>query len=148
MKTGIWQNVLKDKYFPHFPVWMWLRLVDSIHHTSSQTWKNLCNTLPIIWRWLAWKPDIGHSIIVGKDMILGLVQDSLLSHELVERLNKKGMYFLYQASIQVIGVSTGKSWLCSEDLDLPNILVEEWDCYKTHLVESGISLNNKPDELI
>jgi hypothetical protein len=76
---------------------------------------------------LAWKPDIGHSIIVGKDMILGLGHDSLLSQELVERLNQKGIYFLHQASIQAIGVSTGKSWLCSEDLDLPNILAEEWD---------------------
>ena len=99
MDLGIWKNVLKDKYFPHFPVWMWLRLVDSIHHTSSQTWKNLCNTLPIILRWLAWQPNIGHSIIVDKDMILGLGQDSLLSHEIVERLNQKCIYFLHQESI-------------------------------------------------
>jgi hypothetical protein len=48
MKMGIWQSVLKDKYFPHFPVWTWLHSVDPIHHTGSQTWKNLCNTLPII----------------------------------------------------------------------------------------------------
>jgi hypothetical protein len=81
-------------------------------------------------------------------MILGLGQDALLSQDLVSRLNKKGIYFLYQASRQVIGATTGISWICSDDLELPNPLAEEWDCYKAHLVDSGISLNTKPDELI
>jgi hypothetical protein len=88
-KTGIWQNVLKDKYYPHFPVWTWLRSVDPLRQKGSQTWKNLCNTLPIILRWLAWKPGRGHSIILGKDVILGMGHGSFLSEELIHSLNLK-----------------------------------------------------------
>jgi hypothetical protein len=148
MKQGIWQSVLKDKYFPHVPVWTWLRSVEPAHPFGSQTWKNLCNTLPIILHWLAWKPGSGHSIIVGKDVILGMGQEAFLSQDLVSCLNKKGIHFLYQASRQRMGAATGTRWINSAELDLAEPLAEEWDCYRQSLIESGISLGEKQDELI
>jgi hypothetical protein len=93
MKTWIWKNVLKDKYYPHFSVWTWLCLVEPLRQKGSQTWKNLCNTLPIILSWMAWKPGRGHSIILGKDVILGLGQGAILSDELVRSLNQKKNLF-------------------------------------------------------
>jgi hypothetical protein len=56
------------------------------------------NTLPLIVHWLAWKPGSGDSIIVGKDELLGLGKDSILSVDLISCLNNKNVYFLYQAS--------------------------------------------------
>jgi hypothetical protein len=66
MKHGIWQRVLKDKYFLHVSVLTWLRSAEPVHPFGSQTWKNLRNTLPIILHWMAWKPGSGHSIISRK----------------------------------------------------------------------------------
>jgi hypothetical protein len=98
MKMGIWKRVIKDKYFPHGSVLSWLRSTTSVTSYGSQTWKNLLNTLPVILQWLAWNPGSGHSILVGKDAILGMGQDSILSQELVHSLNKKNIHLLYQAS--------------------------------------------------
>jgi hypothetical protein len=66
----------------------------------------------------------------------------------VQSLNKKNIYFLYQATTHASGTGTRKRWISSEDLDLPLNLVEEWNNYRALLAESGISLANKPDELI
>jgi hypothetical protein len=98
MKNGIWHRVIKDKYLPHGSVRTWLRSTSSVTSYGSQTWKNILNTLPLIVHWLAWKPGLGDSIIVGKDKILGLGKDSILSTELVFFLNNKNVYYLYQAS--------------------------------------------------
>jgi hypothetical protein len=98
MKIGIWQRVIKDKYFPHGSVLTWLRSASSVTSYGSQTWKNLLNTLPVILQWLAWNPGSGHSILIGKDAIMGMGQDSILSQELVHILNLKNVHLLYQAS--------------------------------------------------
>jgi hypothetical protein len=45
MHPGIWQRVLKDKYFPHLSVISWLRSADPSSLSGSQTWKNLLNAL-------------------------------------------------------------------------------------------------------
>jgi hypothetical protein len=73
MQPGIWNRVLKDKYLPHFSVSTWLRYVDPTSRVGSQTWKNLINALPLIVRWLAWKPGNGVDIWIGKDAILGVL---------------------------------------------------------------------------
>jgi hypothetical protein len=65
---------------------------------GSQTWKNLLNSLPLIVHWLAWKPGVGDSIIVGKDKILGMEKDYILIVELIIVLNNKNVFFLFQAS--------------------------------------------------
>jgi hypothetical protein len=39
-----------------------------------------------------WKPGSEHSIIVDKDMFMGIGQDALLSQDLVSWMNKKGIY--------------------------------------------------------
>jgi hypothetical protein len=41
MKPGIWQRVLKDKYFLHGSVLTWLRSTDSVYSYGSQSWKNI-----------------------------------------------------------------------------------------------------------
>jgi hypothetical protein len=57
----------------------WLRSTSSATTQGSQTWKNILNSLPLVLHWLAWSPGSGHSIILGKDVILGMGKDSILS---------------------------------------------------------------------
>ena len=81
-------------------------------------------------------------------MILGMGQGAFLSQDLVSRLNQREIHFLYQASQQQNGSATGTIWINNAELDLAEPLAEEWDRYRKSLIESGISLTIKQDELI
>jgi hypothetical protein len=81
----------------------------------------------LIVHWLAWKPGAGDSIIVGKDEILGMGKDSILSVELITCLNSKNVYFLYQASRASIQGSICSNWLDNTDLGLEGDYASEWD---------------------
>jgi hypothetical protein len=83
---------------PHLCVDLAMLSASPVSSFGSQTWKNLLNSLPLIVHWLAWKPGAGDSIIVGKDEILGMGKDSILTAELITCLNSKNVYFLFQAS--------------------------------------------------
>jgi hypothetical protein len=110
--------VTKDKYFPHEQVHSWLRSTSTRATYGSQTWKNLINSLSLVLQWLAWNPGTGQSIVIGRDVILGMGKDSLLSNELVEWLNHKNVYLLYQASCDQVQGSLGSNWLNDTDLEL------------------------------
>jgi hypothetical protein len=56
---------------------------------------------------VGWNPGTGHSIIIGKDVILGMGKDSILSNELVSTLNQKNVYFC----IKRVVISTGSNLL-------------------------------------
>lgn len=58
----------------------------------------MLNALPLLMHWLAWKLGAGDSIITGKDEILGMGKVSFLSVEMINRLNNKHVYFLFQVS--------------------------------------------------
>jgi hypothetical protein len=143
MQNGIWKRVIKDKYFPHISVTTWLRSSSPVSSFGSQTWKNLLNTLPLIMHWLAWKPGSGDSIIVGKDELLGLGKDSILSADLISYLNNKNVYFLYQASRVSPQGSICSNWLDSSDLGLEGDLAAEWEWYRRSLIGSGIQLTKE-----
>jgi hypothetical protein len=79
MKPGLWKRVIKEKYILHGSVLSWLQSAEAFSSFGSQSWKNTCNTLPMILHWMAWNPGSGHSILVGRDAILGMAQDYFLS---------------------------------------------------------------------
>jgi len=148
MQSGIWQRVLKDKYFPHNLVISWLRSVVLVVQFGSQTWKNIINALPLLVHWLAWKPLSGVDIIIGKDVILGLGVGYFLSQELIQHLNDHQVVFLFQArSASAIG-SLCSNWLTCDDLGLEGDLVVEWEGYKKRLIDADIALIGTKDELI
>lgn len=86
-KEGIWHLVIKDKYLPHCSVVTWFRTTNNTARAASQTWKNLVKSVNLITHWLCWNPGFGHSVIVGKDCILGLGNTSFLSPQLITSLN-------------------------------------------------------------
>jgi len=147
MHLGIWQWVLKEKYFPHISVTTWLPSTMPVTSFGSQTWKNLLNTLPLIVHWLAWKPGADDSIIIGKDEILRMGKDYFLSAELITRLNRKNVYFLFQASRASIQGSICPNWLNNMDLGLEGDFASEWDRYRMRLIGVGIAISDRQDEL-
>jgi hypothetical protein len=61
---------------------------------------------------------VGDSIIAGKDEILGKGKDSFLSVGLITCLNRKNVYFIFQASWVSIQGSICSNWLDNTDLGL------------------------------
>jgi len=136
MKLGIWKRAIK--YFPHGSVMTWLRSADAVTSFGSRSWKNIWNTLPVILQWMAWKSSSGHSISIGKDVILGLGHGSFLSQEMVNILNQRKIHLLYQARWVLLRGSIGSIWISSDELGLVEDLTVEWDRYRQNLIDSGI----------
>jgi hypothetical protein len=142
MKDGIWHRVIKDKYLIYCLVSTWFRTT-----SASQTWKNLLKSLLFITHWSSWRHASGHSVLIGKDLILGMGNSSLLSRELLTVLKHKNISYLYQArGINMPGIITTQ-WKNSFDLRLTGELAKEWDFYCRDLIGVGVQLHNKDDEL-
>jgi hypothetical protein len=147
MKTGIWKRVIHGKYLPQVPVSTWLRSAVNFTSFGSQTWKNILNTLPIILDRIAWTPDSRKTIIIGRDCICGLNDASLLLEDQIWEINRKQIYFLFQASRPSQNDMLGQNWATSYELDLDGNLGQEWDIYRNLLLHANIVLKDHPDEL-
>jgi hypothetical protein len=71
-------------------------------------------------------------------------QDYYLSHDLINCLNQKNIHLLFQVSWISDRGPLGQSWFHNVELGLE----EEWDIYRRNLIDSGIILVDRPDELI
>jgi hypothetical protein len=91
---------------------------------------------------------LGHSISVGKDVIVGMGKDYFLTQELVNRLNQRNIHLLFQASQMSTRGTIGQSWISSVELGLEEDLAVEWDNFRHNLIDSCIFLVDRPDELI
>jgi hypothetical protein len=147
MHPGIWKRVLKDKYSSHISVSTWLCSSSTVTSFGSQTWKNLLNSLPLIVHWLACKPGVDDSAIVGKDEILGMGKDSILTAELITVLNSKNVFFLFQASCAPKQGSNCSNWFVRTKLGLEGDHTSTWDRYRVRLIGVGISISDRWDEL-
>lgn len=81
----------------------------------------------MILQWLAWNLGLRNSILIGKDAIMGMGQDSVLSHKLVRILNLKNVHLLYQASRVLPQGSISSTWLDSTELGLVGETTTEWE---------------------
>jgi hypothetical protein len=147
-KEGIWKKVIKDKYLPFYSVATWLRSTSPLQPVASQIWKNLMRFLPIITRWISWKPGNGTSILIGLDKIMGIDNSSLLSLELRGVLKACNITFLYQASAQASLGFIANQWKTNKELELTGNLAVEWLSYCKALILSGIQLQPIDDLLI
>jgi hypothetical protein len=99
--------------------------VDTTKEKGSQAWKYLLKSLHLLLHWIAWSLGNGHSILIRKDYILGMGQLAILSEELIEAINRKGIYYLFQAkALAHVGRITS-NWISSGDLDLSGQLEVE-----------------------
>jgi cbb3-type cytochrome oxidase subunit 1 len=126
-KEGIWHSVIKDKYLSHFSVATSFRTINNIARATSQNWKNLEKSVNLITHWLCWNPGSRHSVIVGKDCILGLGNFSFLSPQLLTSLKFNNIRYLYQARGTYRTGFLSVSWKTSDDIGLTSDLALEWD---------------------
>jgi hypothetical protein len=147
LKEGLWQRVIKEKYFPSISVVRWLRTVDIKKERGSQTWRYLLNSLPLLLHWIAWSPGNGHSILIGKDNILGMGSGALLSEELIDVINRKGFHFLSQVQGESQAGRITQNWKTSDELGLTGLINTEWSLYRRTLINNGIHLQEKEDIL-
>lgn len=145
MKPGIWNSVIKAKYYPSLPVHIWIRSAPICPNKGSIIWKHLSSTLPIILHWISWNPGSRQQIEVGRDYILGLGRNALLSTPLLAHLHSRNLYFLNQFISPTNGGLLGNHWLSGDELQLAADLQSEWRAYTQMLKAAGIQLHDRPD---
>jgi hypothetical protein len=92
-------------------------------------------------------PGDGKSILIGKDRILGMGDAAILSDELISVINRKGLFYLFQAQT---GSQVGRitqNWISSADLELTGHLQAEWNLFRCALINNGVFMQEKPDSL-
>jgi hypothetical protein len=97
--------------------------------------------------WIAWSPGNGHSILIGKDNILGMGSGALLSEELIDIINRKGFHCLSQVQGEAQAGSIIQNWKSSDELGLIRLINTEWSLYRRTLINNGIHLQEKADIL-
>jgi hypothetical protein len=142
-KAGVWHNVIKDKYLPYISVATWFRSVSRSQGSASPIWKNLLKALPIIDHWLCWRPGSGLAIQVGRDCILGLGRQSILSSDLIYALKQQGITFLYQALNIARSDHLSSYWKEGSTLGLSGDLAKEWDDYQSVLSWGGYTVTGQ-----
>jgi hypothetical protein len=148
MKPGLWSLVIKAKYFQSLPVHTWIRSAPVRPIRGSIIWKHLSLTLPIILHWISWNSSNGHLIEVGRDYILGLGRQALLSSSLLTHLHRKNIFFLHQIISPSNEGLLGDHWLSGEELQLDFDLYRKWIGYTHSLMDAGIRLQDRPDVLL
>jgi ribonuclease HI len=146
--NSIWHRIINDKYLGSLPFLNWLRKPSFQLKRASPFWKGLVASSPVILHWLRWKPGSGKEILIGRDMILGLGDLSLLSPPLRSRLSSLNFSYLAQISGSTDALPLPDSWLGSDDLFLEGPIATEWNHYISALKSAGVSLSNQPDSLL
>jgi hypothetical protein len=102
----------------------------------------------VILHWLRWKPGSGKEIKIGKDMILGLEESSLLSPSLCAHLHSQNILTLAQARLMNDTHALPDHWLGCRDLALGGLWATEWTCFIAAIRSIDISLTDDPDLLL
>jgi hypothetical protein len=101
---SIWHQIIFDKYLDSKPLINWLRKPSIQLKRASPFWKGLVASSQVILHWLRWRPGAGKDIHIGRDMILGLGDRSILSPSLRHHLQTFNISVLAQVRVS-IGVS-------------------------------------------
>jgi hypothetical protein len=96
-QDGIWHRVIYGKYITPLSLTSWLRHTVTCPTIASPIWRSLLKNLHFIQHWLCWKPGSGHSIHIGRDVILGLGSTAFLTPGLLNYLREKQVFYLFQA---------------------------------------------------
>jgi hypothetical protein len=146
--NSIWSQLIKAKYLGSLPLYDWLRKPSLKQPWASSYWKGMVASSQVILHWIRWKPGNGTKILIGRDKILGLGDQSFLSPLLCARLEALGYSYLFQVKRPVAAPSLLDDWLDSAYLSLDGPLALEWSRYTSALKGAGITLTDQPDLLL
>jgi hypothetical protein len=89
----------------------------------------------------------GESNHYWKGYISGLKEASLLSEDLIREINRKHIFFLFQASRPSSLSLLGQNWVTSTIWDWKGTLAMSGKITETYFLHAGIVLKENPDEL-
>jgi hypothetical protein len=145
---GLWHNIVMDKYLRHSDVIQWFISTNFEASIASRIWRNLLKSIHLLLHWQRWLPGSGEQILIGRDCILGMGENSLLSQPLHDHLSRKEVKMLVNAR-NPQGVSElSDLWLCSGSLGLNGTLAEEWNNFTKGLTVAGVYLGEENDKLL
>jgi hypothetical protein len=96
---SIWNKILLGKYLGNSLISTWLRKSSHKHRKASSFWNGWIKNLFVILHWIRWLPGNGNSISLGRDLISGLENLSLLSDTLRSHLSSFHITSLAQARV-------------------------------------------------
>jgi ribonuclease HI len=144
----IWHQIIADKYMGSLPFSTWIRKLSLQQNWASPFWKGLVAASPVILHWLRWKPGSGKEISLGKDLILGLEDNSLLSPSICLHLRSLNLLTLDRVQLPTSDHILPDSWLDCGDLSFSGQRAAEWSCFTLALRSAGITLTDLPDTLL
>ena len=140
--TGIWHRVLKDKYLPHTTIKNWFRSHTFQQKANSRIWGGLMKSVHLITHWLSWNPGSGQLIALGKDMILGMGGNFLLSLNILSALHCRNIFTLARAMRHYDIQHLSSTWLNNNDLGFTGDLAIEREHFRKALYDSGAYLRD------
>jgi len=102
----------------------------------------------VILHWLRWKTGEGLDILIGRDLILGLGDRSILSPLMRLHLQANNITTLAQIRSMTGATPLPDVWMTNNDLLLSEPLASEWFRFTTALKSAEITLRVEPDVLL
>jgi hypothetical protein len=97
--SGLWAQVIKDKYISPESIEEWVRKPIRHSHNASIIWKVVVMAFPLIGNWLVWKIGRGNKVQIGLDPWIGSNDAYRLPHHLVMDLKSQGYHTLKTGSL-------------------------------------------------
>jgi hypothetical protein len=91
---------------------------------------------------------LGTDILIARDKILGLEEQSILSSNLRSQLFSSNFLCLAQVRSSIFILPLLDNWLGSGELNLSGQNATDWDSFMVSLRSTNISLNDEPDSLL
>jgi hypothetical protein len=145
---SIWNRIIVEKYLGSLKLSDWLRKPSLHLKWASPFWKGLIASSPIILHWLRWLPGSGTEIKIGRDMIVGMEDCSILPPDMCSDLLSQNFPYLAQIKIPTASPSLPDNWKGVRDLSFIGWRAIAWNHYTAELKCAGISLKEEPDSLV
>lgn len=125
----------------------WIGSPRKVANKGSTVWRAIINYIEIIWKGLGWKVGDGSNVLVGKDSWIGSRNSQILFDPLIQTLNGKGFFYLYQIYnwSRFVGPEL---WVGAQTLQLDGNLADELEQYILVLTQSLVSPSPAEDNLV
>lgn len=91
---GIWGKLIRSKYMKNKEFSFWLRQGAIGKKGGSQIWNSFRRVKNILFQNISWFFGSGNRILLGKDCIIGAGESPPGTVELIQHLNRRGIFVL------------------------------------------------------
>lgn len=141
--VGIWGKLIRFKYIKNKDFTCWMRQGAIGKKIGSKIWNSFNIVKNILLQNISWMFGSGNRIILGIDNIIGSSEIRLHTTELINHLNRKGIFVLNQMIIEWRG--NIPIWLEPIQLNLTRQYELDWFHLVKSLKDASICYHNKGD---